>query len=796
MNSPDFKYIYCLNPKCSYPQNLPHLLKCNACQFPLIYEGKSSKYRAIKSLDKRREGRVREVYDTFSYEGIDQQGHQYILKVFNSRVSRISQLFNKEKEILSILNHPRIPKLIEDFAVKRDDELFQVLVTQKIESENLEYWLKHNQKISQKQGIEWMKQLVEILAYVHRNGFLHQDIKLSNILVNQQENKLYLIDFSNIPDVISPGYTAPEQADGNAVPASDFFALGKTFIHLLTGKHPLDLRCPQTRKFKWRTSASNLSEEFADLIDELIETVPEKRLSDSSTIYQKLKKIEQSDEDIISPKVLGVVSVLGLILMTFFFGFYLGNNYQKKQNTSSFKTLENCLNFNLSERLNNSRYERRSLGEKRLIDRGESAAEREIFEQVTESIKSCDLDHAITKVQALQDNDSPDPEIQIYLNNLKALKTQKQLIQIVVSLPFDRSPSDLAVLQGVAMAQSFNNNNQDNNLLLIEIAKDDRDDKNIVKLLAQQFVDDPNIKAVIGHRSSNASLWAAPIYQSQKLVMISPTSTSPRIAEIGDYIFQAVFNNDIRASHLVNYINRNTSIQNIMICHTKYSNYSVSLAESIIKKFKDLKKEIKIINQPCFKDSIDYTYERQLNSILSTIQEQKIEGLILIPSADPARLKQAHELVNSIELRDLSISIFGSDTLYSVETFETFKTSGKFPNMILTVPSHPDINPDWNQQAKKMCKTSVTWRTMTAFDATQAVIKGFENSPSLSRQDLQKNLSNPDFKFKGATGNFTFSDTGARQGYGCIVKLSDSIGKNPGTPFQLIQCDDSPSEPN
>lgn len=795
MKIQDFEYIYCLNPQCSHPRNLPHLLKCHACQFPLIYEGGFSKYRAIKSLDKRREGRVREVYDTFSYEGIDQQGHQYILKVFNSSVSRICELFNKEQEVLSTLNHPRIPKLIEDFAVKRDDELFQVLVTQKIESENLEHWLKHNQKISQKQGIEWMKQLVEILAYVHRNGFLHQDIKPSNILVNQQENKLYLIDFSNIPDVISPGYTAPEQADGYAVPGSDFFALGKTFIHLLTGKHPLDLKSPQTKEFNWRIFASNLSEEFADLIDQLIETVPEKRLSDSSTIYQKLEKIEQSNQGKINPKVFKLLSVLGLMLMTFFFGFYLGNSYQKKQNTSSFKTWGNCLNFNLSERLNNSGYERRSLGEKRLIDRGESAAEREIFEQITESIKKCDLDHAITKVQALQNNDSPDPEIQIYLNNLKALKTQKQLIQIVVSLPFDRSPSDLAVLQGVAMFQSFNNN-KDNNLLLIEIAKDDRDDKNIVKLLAQQFVDDPNIKAVIGHRSSNASLWAAPIYQSNDLVMISPTSTSPRIAEIGNYIFQAVFNNDIRASDLVNYINRNTSIQNIMICHTEYSNYSVSFAESIIKKIKDLKTEITIINQPCFKDSIDYTYDRQLNSILSTIQEQQIEGLILIPSADPARLKQAHELVNSIELRDLSISIFGSDTLYSVETFETFKTSEKFPNMILTVPSHPDINPDWNQQAKKMWKTSVTWRTMTAFDATQAVIKGFENSPSLSRQDLQKNLSNPDFKFQGATGNFTFSDTGARQGDGCIVKLSDSIPKNPGIPFQLIQCDDSPSDPN
>lgn len=794
MKNKEFEYGYCLNPHCSQPQNLPHLHQCNACQFPLIYEAKSGTYRAIKSLDKQREGRVREVYDTCSYEGINEQGSRYILKVFNSSVSTVHKLFKKEKEILSTLNHPRIPELIEDFSVQIDGVFFQVLVTQKIESENLQYWLNNN-KLSQKQGIEWMKQMIEIVDYVHRNGFLHQDIKPSNVLVNHQENKLYLIDFSNIPDVISPGYTAPEQADGDEVAASDFFALGRTFIHLFTGRHPLDLRDPQTGKLNWRPSALHLSEEFADLIDQLIETNPEKRLSNPFTIYQKLEKIEQSNQGKNNHKVLKIVSVLGLIFITFFLGFYSGNSYQRNQNSSFFTTLQKCIDFNFLDRLNNAKYERRSLGEKMLVPRLENSNRKEKLNEIQTVIKNCNLDDAIAKFKVLQENDlRPDAEIQIYLNNLEALKSPKPLIQIVVSLPFDKSPSDLEVLRGVAMAQSFNNNDKDNNLLLIEIAKDDRKNKNIVRFLANEFVNDSRIKAVIGHRSSNASLWAADIYQSKKLVMISPSSSSPRVALKGDYIFQSVFNNDLLASALVNHIDNTTSIQKILICHTEYSDYSISFADSIINNFNELEKGIEIINKPCFKDLIDYTYERQLNSILSTIQEEQIQGLILIPSTTPERLKQANQLVEKITNNDLSISIFGGDTLYGGETFETFKTSENFPNMVLTVPSHPDINTEWVQQAKQMWKGNVTWRTMTAFDSTQAIIEGFKNSPSLSRQDLQKNLSNPNFQFNGATGNFTFSETGARQGGGCIVKLSDSNLKNKGTPFQLIECDNSPSE--
>jgi serine/threonine protein kinase len=41
--------------------------------------------------------------------------------------------------------------------------------------------------------------------------------------------------------VVSDGYSPNRTVIGRAVPQSDFFALGRTFVHLLTGTHPLDL---------------------------------------------------------------------------------------------------------------------------------------------------------------------------------------------------------------------------------------------------------------------------------------------------------------------------------------------------------------------------------------------------------------------------------------------------------------------------------------------------------------------------------------------------------------------------
>lgn len=75
------------------------------------------------------------------------------------------------------------------------------------------------------------------------------------------DGRLALIDFGTARDVtatyisnisqgrsmtavVSSGYTAPEQTNGKAVEQSDFFALARTFVQLLTGKHPLDMYAP------------------------------------------------------------------------------------------------------------------------------------------------------------------------------------------------------------------------------------------------------------------------------------------------------------------------------------------------------------------------------------------------------------------------------------------------------------------------------------------------------------------------------------------------------------------------
>jgi eukaryotic-like serine/threonine-protein kinase len=87
--------------------------------------------------------------------------------------------------------------------------------------------------------------------------------------------------------------TPQEQSNNSAVPQSDFFALGRTFVNLLTGKHPLDSYDSYNDEIKWRNSAPIISPPLADLIEKMMAHTPKQRPANTQVILQRLATIEQ-----------------------------------------------------------------------------------------------------------------------------------------------------------------------------------------------------------------------------------------------------------------------------------------------------------------------------------------------------------------------------------------------------------------------------------------------------------------------------------------------------------------------
>ncbi len=73
----------------------------------------------------------------------------------------------------------------------------------------------------------------------------------------------------------------------------------------------------------------------------------------------------------------------------------------------------------------------------------------------------------------------------------------------------------------------------------IEIVKyDDKNTSEEATTIAQKIVSDGDAAGVIGHFASGVCMTAAPIYQENKMIEISPSSSHPDYTKIGDYIFR------------------------------------------------------------------------------------------------------------------------------------------------------------------------------------------------------------------------------------------------------------------
>lgn len=296
----------CIKPYCQKPSNPDNNLYCQSCGSELLLKGR---YRVTCLLSSK--GGFGNTYEAVEND------ETKVLKVLTNDHPHAIRLFQQEAEVLNRLNHPGIPKGEGWFAYfpRNSKTSLHCLVMEKIEGVDLEEYLKQKnfKPINQKLAIEWLFQLANILKEVHNQNFFHRDIKPSNIIL-KPNGQLVLIDFGAARQVTSTilagnqntqiytsGYAPPEQEKGYAVRQSDFFALGRTFIFLLTGKEPRnkDIYDYYNNELNWRKHTSNIAPQLADFLDELMAEKATQRPANAEVILNRLKEIVQ---ELTSPK--------------------------------------------------------------------------------------------------------------------------------------------------------------------------------------------------------------------------------------------------------------------------------------------------------------------------------------------------------------------------------------------------------------------------------------------------------------------------------------------------------------
>ncbi|HBL14752.1 MAG TPA: serine/threonine protein kinase [Cyanobacteria bacterium UBA11162] len=312
--------IHCTRPSCPRPQNFFADLDdkatlqtaqqkfCTACGMPLILVGR---YIPTKLLGKGGFGTAflaRDRYTTKMRYCVVKQ-FQPSGNLSSQQLTLAQNLFEREAEVLEQLGttHPQIPDLYAFFPLivpslyqaGKEDQFFY-LVQEFIDGQTLEEELKSKGAFSEAEALEVLREISNVLQFVHENGSIHRDIKPSNI-IRHRNGRLYLLDFGAVKQVTagatptgkstgiySMGFAPPEQMSGAQVyPSTDLYALAVTVITLLTGKETGELYDGYNNQWNWRNYAQ-VSNNVADVLDRMLLPTPNQRFQSAQEVLDAL----------------------------------------------------------------------------------------------------------------------------------------------------------------------------------------------------------------------------------------------------------------------------------------------------------------------------------------------------------------------------------------------------------------------------------------------------------------------------------------------------------------------------
>jgi eukaryotic-like serine/threonine-protein kinase len=180
------------------------------------------------------------------------------VKVLRDRYSHDPQFvhrFREEAAAAANLNHPNVVTIFDVGSDVLSGQERHYIVMELIDGEDLKQHMRQRQMAGGYEveaAVQLMRQVSEGVAYAHKRGLVHCDLKPQNVLVTA-DGRAKVTDFGIAraytmavnpnarEDVVwgTPQYYAPEQAAGvTPTPASDVYSLGVMLYELLAGRLP------------------------------------------------------------------------------------------------------------------------------------------------------------------------------------------------------------------------------------------------------------------------------------------------------------------------------------------------------------------------------------------------------------------------------------------------------------------------------------------------------------------------------------------------------------------------------
>ena len=177
--------------------------------------------------------------------------------------------------------------------------------------------------------------------------------------------------------------------------------------------------------------------------------------------------------------------------------------------------------------------------------------------------------------------------------------------------------------------------------------------------IVKKLITRDHVVAVLGEVASGRSLEAAPICQENKIPMISPSSTNPKVTETGDYIFRVCFTDPFQGKLLAEFALKTLKAKRIAILSDVAAPYSVGLAQFFREPFVTAGGQI-VAEQKYS------SHDKDFNAQLTAIKAENPDAIFV-----PGYYTEAGLIVLQARQLGITVPLFGGDGWEAPELIET-----------------------------------------------------------------------------------------------------------------------------
>ena len=234
-------------------------------------------------------------------------GRECAIKVLPLQKSNAESISNFRREIRTQaqLDHANLVRAFD----AGEDGSVHFLVVEYIPGTDLRRLVRTKGHLDIQQASNVIMQAANGLAHAHSHNLIHRDIKPGNILVTPDGvaklSDLGLAGYMHDPDdpragktVGTADYLSPEliRAPTETTRSSDIYSLGCTLYYAVTGKVPYPGGTPKSKARRhleetpWHPRRFNeeVSDEFVDLIGDMMEKDPDQRIQTAQEVAERL----------------------------------------------------------------------------------------------------------------------------------------------------------------------------------------------------------------------------------------------------------------------------------------------------------------------------------------------------------------------------------------------------------------------------------------------------------------------------------------------------------------------------